>query len=222
MHHHFLANMLISCAVLNQHVSILTHVNILMAASLKNIHSYPSRSALIKTTQCTHGMFMLSGWKHPLNGVQIDINALVREWGKASRNVDSENIRQYYQLTVCQYQAGHDVSLKFNTATTGRRVLCYHCAVCILKCALAVLIHLTVCLLSFCPSTSSSYILTVYVGLPHVFLSLLSLGLLHKKLTMCFITVYCMLYYSSLINTFSICVQLSIKLIIKYEWKLPL
>lgn len=30
---------------------------------------------------------------------------------RASRNADWESIRQHYQLTVCQYQAEHDVSL---------------------------------------------------------------------------------------------------------------
>jgi len=46
---------------------------------------------------------------------------------KAFRNTDRENIRQHYQLTVHQYQAGCDVSLWFNTAATGRRVLWLCC-----------------------------------------------------------------------------------------------
>ena len=89
-----------------------------------------------------------------------DINASVRE--RASRKTDRENIRLHYQLTVHQYQAGHDVSLWFSTATTGRRLLC---SLTVTLSNLTVLILLNVCLLSAQYSHSVVALTPDYVSL---------------------------------------------------------
>ncbi len=116
---------------------------------------------------------------------------------KASRNTDRENIRQHYQLTVHQYQAGHDVSLWFNTATTGRRVLQKCCSAhAVLKCVCVNASHSHCVNPSHCLFTYYLFInfIIIYshcVWVCLVFISLVVLFVCYMRI----VIMYCTLLY---------------------------